>query len=228
MANATQIIDRAYTLSGIKASGEPLSPEDAQYALDALNAMLDSWNTQGYFSPTVNEIVTTVSGLPVTIGPAMMINVDRPVTVLGGSFIRINNVDYPIEWVTREQYNEISVKNVAAPFASIGFYDQNFPTGNIYFWPYPPSGAELHLQLPFQLEVFSDLSTDYVLIPGYLKAMQYSLAEELAIGVRQIDPAIARQAMIARKAIRRTNVSVPVMSLTSSAGSPYAQFISGT
>jgi len=227
MANATQIIERAYTLIGVKALGEPMTAEESQYALDSLNSMIDAWNTQPFYSPTVNEIVTIVSGLPITIGTGMMINVDRPPVVLNGSFVRINNVDFVLEWITREQYQDLMVKNVASPIPCFGFYDQNFPTGNIYLWPYPTAGTEFHLQLPYQIPQFADLTTDYTLIPGYLKAMQYSLAEELAVGLKGIDPAITRAATQARKAIRRTNADVPIMNLAASGTSPYAQFISG-
>lgn len=227
MANATQIIERAYTLIGVKALGEPMTAEESQYALDSLNALVDSWNTQSYYSPVVTEIVATVSGLPITIGSGMMINVDRPVRTLAGSFIRWQGSDFQIVWITGEQYNEISVKNVSGQIPAFGFYDAQFPTGEIYLWPYPQAGAELHLQIPYSLSQFADLSTDYPIVPGYLKALQYSLAEELAVGIKGIDPAITRTAAIARKAIRRTNVDVPMMSVGDSLSSPYAQFISG-
>ena len=46
MTTALQIIDRAYALLGYKPAGEVLSADDADYGLQALNAMLDGWNTQ--------------------------------------------------------------------------------------------------------------------------------------------------------------------------------------
>ena len=41
--------------------------------------------------------------------------------------------------------------------------------------------------------------------------MEYSLAEELAPGLRPLDPQIARGAHLARRAIRKTNVEVPLL-----------------
>ena len=39
MTTALQIIDRAYSLLGYKAAGEVLSSDDANYGLEALNAI---------------------------------------------------------------------------------------------------------------------------------------------------------------------------------------------
>ena len=60
MTTALQIIDRAYALLGYKAAGEALSSDDADYALDALNAMLDGWNTQSMCIVSADEIVGTM------------------------------------------------------------------------------------------------------------------------------------------------------------------------
>ena len=46
MTTALTIINRAYALLGYKAAGEALSGDDAQAGLDALNVLIDSWNTQ--------------------------------------------------------------------------------------------------------------------------------------------------------------------------------------
>jgi hypothetical protein len=61
------------------------------------------------------------------------------------------------------------------------------------------------------LTEFADLATNYSLVKGYKKALEYSLAEELAPGIRPLDPLIVRNAANARRAIRRTNVNVPLL-----------------
>lgn len=227
MTTANELIDRAYTLIGYKDASEPLSGADASYALDVLNAMIDGWNTQRLFIVSVNEVVVNVSGLPIAIGPGQAIDVARPVDIEDGSFIRINNVDFPITWITREEYNDIAYKQVSANVSVYGYYDRNMPTGNIYLWPYQNVNAELHLQLQQQLSEFADLTTQYTLAPGYKKALSYSLAEELAPGVRQLDPLIARSAANARRAIRRTNVEIPQLDDARRGFSPIGRFLSG-
>ena len=227
MTTALSLIDRAYALIGFKDPGEALSGADAQYALDALNDMIDGWNTQSFFIVSINEVVQTVSGLPITIGPGMMIDVPRPVEMQNGSFVRIGGVDFPIQWIDREEYNSIAYKGVTSNVPAYGYYDGNLPTGNIYLWPYSLTGAELHLQLNSNLSEFADLATDYTLAPGYRKAISYSLAEELAPGVRELPAQVAKQAFLARKAIRRTNVTVPALASGRGGFSPLARFLSG-
>ena len=123
MATASAIIDRAYSLLGFKAAGEALSADDADYALDALNTLVNGWNSQPLFVPLVAGVATAI--------PA-----------------------------------------------------------------------------------FANLATDYPLAPGYTKALQYSLAEELAPGVKEVPLSVARMAANARRAIRRNNARVPLLDIT--------------
>lgn len=209
MATALQIIDRAYSLLGYKAAGEALNDADAEYALDALNAMLDGWNTQRLFIVSVDYVVGTVSAASASVGPGLTFDTVRPVAVEDGSFTRIGSLDYPVKWIDRDTYADISLKTVESTFPQYAYYDANMPTGNIYFYPVPNSPVEFHLALRVPLTAFADLATDYPLAPGYLKALQYSLAEELAPGVKEVPVTVMRAAANARRAIRRTNVVVP-------------------
>lgn len=211
MTTAADIIDRAYSLLGHKAAGEPLSGDDADYALGALNGMIDAWNTQRLFIVTVSEVVATTSGQTATIGPGMTFNTDRPVDVENGAFSRLAGIDYSIEWIDRVTYERIPFKTVAASFPQYAYYDAEYPTGTIYFYPVPSTALEIHIPVQVQLLTFATLATDVFLVPGYKRALEYSLAEELAPGLRPLDPQIARGAHLARRAIRRTNVDVPLL-----------------
>jgi hypothetical protein len=209
MTTALQIIDRAYSLLGYKAAGEALSSDDADYALDALNAMMDGWNTQRLFIVSMASVVGTVSGASATVGPGLTFDTVRPVAVENGSFTRIAGIDYPVKWIDDETYSNISLKTVSATFPQYAYYDAGLPTATVYFYPVPNGPVEFHLALQVQLTAFADLATDYPLAPGYLKALQYSLAEELAPGVKELSMMVIRTAANARRAIRRSNVVVP-------------------
>lgn len=210
-ASAGSIIDRAYALLGHKAAGEPLSGEDADYALGVLNGLIDSWNTQRMFIVTVQEAVATVSGVSATIGTGQTFNVARPIDIETGAFARLAGIDYAIEMIDRVTYERLTLKTVSSTFPQYAYYDQELQIGTIYFYPAPTNPIEVHLPLQVTLEAFADQSTKYALAPGYKRALEYTLAEELAPGLRPIDPQIVRTAQIARRAIRRTNVDVPVM-----------------
>ena len=208
---ALDIIERAYSLLGFKAAGEPLSADDANYALNALNNLIDSWNTQRLYIVTVEEVVANVSGATATVGPGQTFNTARPVQMENGAFSRLAGVDYSIEWVDRITYERISLKTVSSSFPQYAYYDADLPTGTVYFYPVPAGSIEVHLPMQVQLTSFASLSTNLTLAPGYARALAYSLAEELAPGLKPLDPQIARNAFIARRAIRRTNVDVPLL-----------------
>jgi hypothetical protein len=227
MATASDILERAYSLIGYKDPNEPLSGADAQYGLNALNDMIDAWNTQMLYIFTITDVVATVSGLPIPIGPGLAINTARPVTMEKGSFARIQGLDYPITWLTNEQYQSIPIKDLSTSIPEYGFYDGNGPTGNIYLWPYQKTPTELHLMVRSQLASFPDLSTDVPLVQGYKSAIVYSLAEEIAPGVRELPELVARKAIIYRRAIRQSNANVPLLQLTGNSISPLARFLAG-
>lgn len=211
MTTALQIIDRAYSLLGYKAAGEVLSSDDANYGLEALNAMLDGWQTQSMYIVSKGAVVATISGTSATVGPGMIFDTPRPVRIEDGSFSRLNGVDYDVTEIDRETYASISLKTVRSSFPQYFYYDGNMPTANLFFYPAPVAGVEFHLAVQTQLTAFANLATDYPLAPGYLKALQYSLAEELAPGIKEVPMSLMRIAANARRAIRRTNVDVPLL-----------------
>jgi len=208
---ALDLINRAYTLLGVKAAGDALSADDTQYALGVLNGLLDSWNTQRLFIITVQEAVANVSGATATVGAGGTFNTNRPVDVENGAFSRVNGIDYSIDWIDRVTYERLTLKSVTSSFPQYAYFDRNTPTATVYFYPVPSATVEIHLPLQVQLSQFADLTTNYTFAPGYQRALEYSLAEELAPGIRGIDPLIVRLAANARRAIRRTNVDVPQM-----------------
>lgn len=213
MATANYLIDRAYTLIGYKDMVEPLQGQEYSYALNLLNDMIDSWNTQNLFIVSTVKVTTNVSASPVTIGPAMTINVTRPVSIADGCFIRVSNVDYPLEQITRVEYNDIVLKASTSTIPLYFYYEDTLPTGNIYLYPAPSGTVSLNLQLRTTLSVFANLTTDYPLAPGYSKAITYSLGEELATGLRELPPRFYKQADLARRVIRRSNLEIPLLSL---------------
>lgn len=211
MTTALQIIERAYSLLGYKDASEPLTGADTEYALGVLNTMIDGWSTQSLFIVSTAEVVASITGASAGVGPGLTFDTPRPVRVEDGSFSRIGGVDYPVKWIDRETYAGISLKQVQADFPQYAHYDAGMASGTVYFYPLPMAGAEFHLAVQVPLAAFADLTTNYPLPPGYEKALQYSLAEELSPGVKDLPVSVVRAAANARRAIRRTNVSVPLL-----------------
>lgn len=211
MPTALSILNRAAELIGYKDPDEALSGNDAANFLGVLNAMVDGWNTQRLMIVAVAQQSASVSASPVTIGTGQTFNVARPIRLETGCFTRINGQDYPLTLIDREQYDAIPNKSATGSVPQVGYFDPSLPTASLYLWPVPSAAVTLYLQMQTQLSAFANLTTDYTLAPGYEKALQYSLAEELVPGRRPPDVVVAKKAYAARRAIKVTNLQVPHM-----------------
>lgn len=204
MTTAQQIVSRAAELIGYKDADEALSGNDAANFLGALNSLVGTWNTQRLYIVTTADVSATVAASPVAIGVGQTLATARPVRIESG-YVRQNGVDYPLEWLTAAEYDAIAAKDVSTTLPTSAYYAPNVPNGAIYLYPVPSAPVELHVRVMAQLSEFANLATDYDLAPGYKRALEYSLAEELAPGRRPLDAQIARAAMNARRAIKVAN-----------------------
>lgn len=226
MTTALQIVNRAAEIVGFKDPDESLSGNDSNNFLGVLNSMLDSWNTQRLYIATVAQVSASVSASPTTIGSGATFNTTRPVRLEDGCFSRSGGVDYPIQVIGRSEYDLIVDKATTSSFPDYVYYEPALPTGNLYFYPVPSPAVAVYLQVQTQLTEFADLSTDYTLAPGYKKALEYSLAEELAPGRRPLDLQVVRQAAIARRAVKTTNFESPQLEQADFL-TPYQRFVAG-
>lgn len=203
MTTAQTIINRAAEITGYKDPGETLSSDDAQQFLAVLNALVDSWNTSRLYIVATSVVNASVSSSPVSIGSGQTLNVARPIRIEGG-FVRSGGLDYPIkDWLTASEYDSIASKSDTSPTPWAAYYQPAVPNGSLYLWPAPSGAIDLHVRVMTQLSEFAGLSTEYDLAPGYKRALQYSLAEELH--PNRITPQIARLAASSRRAIKRAN-----------------------
>jgi hypothetical protein len=159
-------------------------------ALAALNAMLDSWNTERLTVPAVlRSTYTLVSGTQsYTIGPSGTFMVsDRPSRIEKAGLLDITNnpaqpIELPMEVLTVEQWKAIPVKTVTSTIPLKLYYDQSLVVGNgtLYVWPVPSVANQLALYLWQTMLQFQTVEEPFALYPGYLRAIQYNLAVELA------------------------------------------------
>jgi hypothetical protein len=110
--------------------------------------------------------------------------IPRPLRITN-AFTRITTasvgLDYPIDFdLTREKYNAIGLKSIAAPWPITGWYNPTFPLGNIYVYPAPSGNGELHLFTDTILSDFTNLTQPINLPQGYARAIKTNLALELA------------------------------------------------
>ena len=206
MTTALSMIDRAFELIGYKDPGETLSGADSYAGLNALNSMVDAWQQNTLFVYATTYVTQTVSGDPITIGAGGTINVNRPVEIPSGGFVRVGGLDYGFSIIDRDAWANITLKSLNTPWPSFCYYEPALPLGKLYFYPQIGTSTELHLPVRQQVAQFADLTTDYTLDVGYKIAIEYSLAEELAIGRVQLDPRISAKGMQYRNNIQRAEI----------------------
>jgi hypothetical protein len=214
---ALELIESALSKIQILAAGETVSAEDADVCLKRLNALVESWEGEDLFAYTTQDTTFTLPANTVsrTIGPSQQIDVNRPVKILRGSFSRLNNIDYRLDPITEVEYNQITLKSNSSSVApSVCFFDGNTPTGTVYFWPPVGTAVEVHLITPEQGGVATDLTTAYLLPPGYQRALELNLALEVAPDFSiNPSPFLMGQAANAKRELKKSNSRVPQMDL---------------
>lgn len=235
MATALEIIESAMGKLGLIGPGDTVAPEDSDVCLNRLNTLVDSWENENLFAYTTTDTTFTLPANTTsrTIGPAMEINVARPVKILRGSFVRVDSIDYRLTPVSEAEYNDISLKSsVGTLTPSVCFYDGGVPTGIVYFWPMAATSVEVHLITPESGGTAASLSTEYVFPPGYQRALEYNLAVEIAPDFDQ-EPTrmLMGAAANSKRALKRTNSRIPQLDMeqitSSNRGRPLIDFYSG-
>ena len=233
---AGDITKGALSKLGVIALGETLDGELAADSFDILNSLMESLTTDRMYIVAVSDHVLTVAPntQSITIGPGCDINVTRPIQLEDRAFFRFVNLDYPMEQVNLDQYNQFTIKNLGTTYPAYYYYDYGFPTGTIKFWPVPIQTCELHLPLMEQLQQFANLTTSYTLPPGYRRFLELAMALELAPNYRPVTADLMRNYNAARRTIQRANLRIPTLVTppwiqrgTDRRGNGLANFIAG-
>lgn len=212
MTTAREIITRALRLDKIIAANEAGSAEDLDVGLTALNGLVDAWsNERNTILATVKETFNATGATSYTIGSGGNFNTVTPISIPIIEY-SLNGVDYPmVEW-TEEQYASVGIKNQAGTPQGY-FYARGVPLGTIYIADVAASGS-FKLHSLKAITSFSGLDTSYNLAPGYLNALVYNLAVDLAPEFEG-DPSktVLVKAMNYKRTMKRSNAVVPVLDL---------------
>jgi hypothetical protein len=207
-----ELIESAMSKINKLGAGDTVSAEDADIGIRRLNALLGEFESDNLFNYATTRTIVTLpaSTTSRTIGPAMQINMVRPVEILRGSFSRLNGIDYQLEPVSEQEYNLISQKSgLGAVAPMICFYDGGTPTGIVYFWPDVGASVELHLLTPLTGGTAVDTTTVFTFPPGYQVMVEYNLACEIAPDFNvQPSQRVERRATSTKVKLKRTNSKV--------------------
>ena len=218
MTTAGDIINGSLRLLGVLAEGEVPSAETSQDALNAMNQMIDNWNTErlSVFS-TQDQMFTWPSGvLSRTLGPSGNFIGSRPVLLEDSTYFRDpgTGVSYGIKFINQQQYNGIAVKTVTSTFPQVIFVNMTFPDIEMYIYPRPTRDLEWHFISVEELTQPATLATQLHFPPGYLRAFRYNLATEISPEFGMEPSAqVMRIAMTSKRNLKRINNPDDIMSM---------------
>ena len=214
-------INRALRLLGVLAEGETPSAATSQDALTALNQMIDSWNTErlSVFN-TIDQVFTWPAGeITRHLGPSGEFVGIRPVLLDDATYYRDpgTNVSFGIKFINQQQYDGIAVKTVTSTYPQVMWINMEYPNISMTVYPKPTRDLEWHFISVQELDQPATLVTEILFPPGYLRALTYNLAMEIApeFGVEP-SPQVQRIAMTSKRNLKRINNPDDVMSM------PYA------
>jgi hypothetical protein len=218
MATAGDLINGALRLLGVLAEGESPSAETSADALNAMNQMIDSWNTERLSVYNTQDQIFNwpADEITRTLGPTGDFVGNRPVLLEDATYFRdpSTNVSFGIKFINQQQYDGIAVKTVTSTYPQVIWVNMTMPNITMTIYPKPTRLLEWHFVSVQELTQPATLATDIVLPPGYLRAFRYNLACELApeFGVEP-SRQVQRIAMVSKRNIKRINNPDDIMSL---------------
>ena len=208
MATAATIIERSLRMLGQIGAGE--TPTDDEYAdaLEALNAMLDSWRNERLMCyATQQETLTLgVGDSGYSIGPAGDLNTNRPVEIIG-AWIRESNIDYPMRQISEVEYEAIADKTTRSDWPDQFLFRPIMPSAVILVYPVPNATRTMILVTRVVVSSFSSTATTISLPPGWERALTANLAIEIAPEYEtDAPPAVRKAAVESLASIKRANL----------------------
>lgn len=216
MANPTvrQLITASARKLNIVQAGQPLTPDDMDVMLQALDGMIQSWGNNRLMVYNIEEHEFPSTGAAsYTLGPGGDFNVERPMAI-EYCYARLNNgtaqqLDIANQPLTVGQYAGIAVKNTTSTFGFAFYDDGNYPLRNVRFFPIPAAGNTIVLWLRMPLLDFTNIDAPVTYPPGYERAFTFNLAVEVASEFgKTIPEEVALIAVNSKLEIERLN-SVP-------------------
>lgn len=200
---------------GVLATGETPSADDSVNALEALNAMLDTWRTDKLMVYALKDIsITLINGTATyTIG-ATGGTVDVAPLRIDSAFVRDGAVDYGLTKITDAQYQAKSDKTITSDIPAEYLLTNTSPNSTVTLYPIPTVANTLHIRVWTPLTAVA-LTDTYAFPPGYENAIIYNLCMALYpeyTGVA-INPAVADIARTSLASVKRLN-SKPFIAIT--------------
>jgi len=175
------LVKSSLRLIGALASGENPTPEELDDALLVLNDLYENWSTEklSVWGSATQTFALVPGQATYTIGTGGNFNTTRPVSI-DDSFTTFSGVDTPVRVTSQEEYDLIAYKSMQQPVVEQLVYVNDYPLGRITVWPVPNAAATLTLNMGRVLPATIVATDTLTGPPGFLKAIRFCLAVELA------------------------------------------------
>lgn len=180
-----ELIEGAMKLIGAIAAGETASASEAADGLVSANLLLDSWSNENLVMHTkVREEVAMVAGTATyTMGTAGTFSATRALKIEHAGIERADGsstLETPLRILNQKEWADIYDKELSSEVPQAIFADGAYPVETITVWPEPTAAHKLVLYSWKALTQFASVNTTISLPPGYLRALRYNLALEIA------------------------------------------------
>lgn len=205
MTTGLDIIKGAMRKIGALTKSDVPDDNEAQDALNSLNAILSSWSNESnkVYARTTETFSTVAGSSSYTIGVGHLFNTTRPIKIIT-AYTRDGSDDYPIDVITDENYALITSKSVRGRPYYMNYIPSS-PDGVIKLWPTPDKVYSLTIISEKELSSVT-LAADITFPPGWQRALEYALAVDLAPEYGQpIDGALLG---VAQDAIRKIEAGI--------------------
>lgn len=204
---ALDLITDALIEIGAHDLGQAVPADEAALCLRKLNQMLERWATSPSMYPVLPEVTVPLNGAAsYTIGPTGNVVATRPIRIDRATCVDTNGFEYPVNVLSRPEWDDIPNKDVTGGPVSDVWYDASVTNGRVYVYPKADSEYSLKLDVTSSIFTFSNLSTASTLPVGYHSAIVANLAVELAPSFqRPASPDLVKRAAGSVRALKRSN-----------------------
>jgi hypothetical protein len=202
------LISDAYRSLLVTRPGQSTSDDAVDEAFRALNDLVDSWQIERLMVYNIERTVYPLAArvASYTLGPGGTLGSTRPTRTDGAGILRAG-VESPLPVLSLQQYRRLTA----------GVYiDGAYPAVNVSVYPPPQAGEELALYSWAPISGFASLDASYQFPEGYVRALKWNLAMELAAGAsiqkklpEVLYEHIARNAVDSKAAIKSFHSSPP-------------------
>lgn len=211
MSTARDLIKGSLRLLGALATGETPSADDVADALSSLNDLVDSWSNEGLLiHQKTREVFTLTSGQQsFTMGPTGAFVTSRAQKIESAGIILAGSAtaEIPMDLITVNEWANIVNKSVSSSIPTKLYCENTYPNDTLNFWPVPSEATQVVLYSWKPLATFASANTVIALPPGYLRALKYNLAMELAPEYgKEPTGSVLNSAMESKENIKRMNI----------------------